>query len=238
MVAPKPRRASLPKKDPKKTKDAVTAIVGEATKIRAADKARVESLLALIARRKARISEDFYEIGKALREIQQKKLYQAIGFTSFADMLKGRDVLGLSTAKKLIAVVESLPVDKALSLGVEKAYALARYTAATPEPDSPSLLLDSNNVIGGKKVREVSVRELTAARKKVLGSAKPKRQAPKRPADPEEALANKTARSLSGRLRSLKIRGAVVTPKHGDKSDTILIELPITSATALLDILH
>lgn len=236
MAAPKPPRASA-KKNPKQTKHAALAVVGEATKIRAADTARIESLLALIDRRKARISEDFYEIGKALREIQQKKLYQAIGFSSFADMLKARDVLSLSTAKKLIAVVEALPVDKALSLGVEKAYALTRYTAATPDPDSPALLIDSNEVIGGKKVRDASVRDLTLARKKVLDATKPKKKAGKPPADPEEALANKTVRGLSGRLRTLKIRASVTT-KRDDKSSAILIELPIASATALLDVLN
>lgn len=234
MAASKTRRASTAKKDPKKTKDAVTAIVGEATKIRAADKARVEALLALIARRKARISEDFYEIGKALREIQHDKLYLAIGFTSFADMLKGRDVMSLTVAKKLVAVVESLPVDKALSLGVEKAYALARYTATTPDLDSPALLLDADAKIGGKKVSEATVRDLTLATRKVSKKAKPKTTKAKADVDPEEAVANKAARGLSGRLHALKIRGASVSVKRDDKVFALHIEVPVASASLLL----
>ncbi|MFO0591582.1 MAG: hypothetical protein U0441_28810 [Polyangiaceae bacterium] len=234
MAVTKPRRASA-KKDTKQIKHAALAIVGEGTKMRAADKARIESLLALIDRRKARISEDFYEIGKALREIQQKKLYQAIGFSSFADMLKDRDVLSLSTAKKLIAVVEALPVDKALSLGVEKAYALTRYTAVTPDPDSPALLIESNEVIGGKKVREASLRDLEQAAKEARKKAKPK-SSPKPAADPDTAAAKKAARQISARLRERKIRYAAVTTKH-DANHSVVIEIPMRDMTAFLALL-
>jgi hypothetical protein len=37
----------------------------------------------LIARRKQTITEAFYDIGEALREISRKKLYGALGFASF-----------------------------------------------------------------------------------------------------------------------------------------------------------
>lgn len=69
-------------------------------KVRDADKRRAEALLAGIARRKVRISEDFYEIGLSLSELLKKKLYFALGHGSFEEMLKAHDVMSWSRAQK------------------------------------------------------------------------------------------------------------------------------------------
>ena len=44
---------------------------------------RAEDLLLLIDRRKEQILDDFYDIGMALREILEKKLFEALGYASF-----------------------------------------------------------------------------------------------------------------------------------------------------------
>jgi hypothetical protein len=222
---PKPKRSSAP------AKTTALAVVGETTKIRDADKRHVETLLSLIERRKARISEDFYEIGKALRELKQKKLHFAAGFASFGEMLKARDVMSLTSAKKLIAIVASVPVEKALALGVEKAYALARYTAATPEPDSPALLLDADAEVAGTKVSVATVRDLNLASKKARAKTSPKRAV-----NPKEAAAAKAARDVSIWLRAHKIRGANVTTKRVEKAYRIFVELPVPAAATLTSV--
>jgi len=221
----------MPKAPPKRSPKAAVAVHKEATKIREADKRDAESLLDLIARRKARISEDFYEIGKALRDLLKKKLYLALHFKSFKEMLQERDVMSVTAAKKLIAIVSSVPVEKALTLGVEKAYALARYTAATPELDTPALLLDSNAEVGGKKVTEASVRDLTRATQDVSAKTKPRK------ASPEEAAAAKAARALTAWLRSHKITGATASPKRSGKTYRLILDLlPLSASAALLAI--
>ena len=82
-MAKSKRSSSATKTTTSAIKATALAAVAETSKIRDADKRHAETLLSLIERRKARISEDFYEIGKALRELQQKKLYVAAGFASF-----------------------------------------------------------------------------------------------------------------------------------------------------------
>ncbi len=228
MVQPK-RSSTAAKTAALPAKSTAIAVVAETTKIREADKRHAETLLLLIERRKARISEDFYEIGKALRELKQKKLYLAAGFRSFEEMLKARDVISLTSAKKLMAVVASVPVEKALALGVEKAYALARYTAATPEPDSPALLLDSGAEVAGKKVTTASLRDLERAAKTARAKNKPKR-AP----TPDQVAANKAVRDLTSGFRAQKVRAAKVTTKRVGKAHELVIRLPLTSVAALL----
>jgi hypothetical protein len=62
---------------PKTTTDVLTA---DAKRLLATNKRRGHALLALIERRKDRITEDFYDIGEALRELLNNKLYVALGY--------------------------------------------------------------------------------------------------------------------------------------------------------------
>jgi hypothetical protein len=159
---------------------------------------RAEALLELIARRKQTITEAFYDIGEALREILKKKLYGALGFGSFEKLLTARKVISASTAYQLIDVVDSLPRDKALSLGAEKSYALARFAAATSESDPPSTLVDEGVPIGprGKRIpaTKISVRELEEATRKVRAKKHGKRDLESSAAD---ARAHAAAKKLA-----------------------------------------
>ncbi|MBK8257912.1 MAG: hypothetical protein IPK82_35255 [Polyangiaceae bacterium] len=219
----------MPKPSAKLTgKDAAPALTAKATKVREGDKRRAEELLASIARRKERITEDFYEIGTALRELLRKKLYVALGHASFADMLSARNVMGAMTAKRLIEVVEKVPLKQALQLGPERAYALARYTAATPELDTPAGLLESGAKIGGKKVADASLREITQAGKQVRAKTKPNGAA-----SPEQTAAEKAVREVGAWLRGRKVRGASVTAKRGANGHEVVIVLPVAAAAVL-----
>lgn len=180
-----------------------TTTVARATKKLAKDTSsaasrRAEALLELIARRKQTITEAFYDIGEALREILKKKLYGALGFASFEKLLTARKVIAASTAYQLIDVVDSLPRDKALSLGAEKSYALARFAAATAESDPPSTLVDEGVPIGprGKRIpaTKVSVRELEEATRKVRAKKHAKRDVEASAAD---ARAHAAAKKLA-----------------------------------------
>lgn len=208
---------------------ALEAAKGPAEKITAADRKRAEALLLLIERRKARIAEDFYDLGEALKEIQHKRLHLALGHASFADLLRARGIMGLSQAKKLIEVVSTLPRDKALTLGAEKAYALARYTAATPELDTPQSLLDQGAKIGGKPIADLSVRDLAVATGKVRAKA-----GKAKPTSESEREAEQAARKFQAWLRKGGAKGATAAAQKVKGAWWLRVELSAEAATRLL----
>src|SRR5688572_5563839 len=112
------------------TKKKTDSLLHEAKTASEANRKRAESLLAEIARRLPGIAEHFYDIGKALLEIQKKKLFLALGYSSFSEMLAARNVMSPTQANKLIRIVSTLPRDKALSVGSEKAGLLVGYSEA------------------------------------------------------------------------------------------------------------
>jgi hypothetical protein len=229
MMPKTPIAASRNKKSLVAAGGVLQAATGSTEKIAAADRKRAEALLLLIERRKARIAEDFYDLGEALKEIQHRKLHLALGHASFADLLRARGIMGLSQAKKLIEVVSTLPRDQALKLGAEKAYALARYTAATPELDTPQSLLDQGAKIGGKPIAEISVRDLAVATGKVrakTGKATPKSDG--------EREAEQAARKVQAWLRKGGAKGATAEAQKVKGAWWVRLELPADAATRLL----
>jgi len=182
--------------------EAATALVERARTAAGAkkerDASRAEELLALIERRKVTIAEDFYDIGAALRELAQDKLYAALGLRSFEELLAKRGVMGRTQAFKLIEVVKTFSRGQALALGQEKAYALIRYTAATPADDDPREIASSGK-LGRRSLAAMGRRDVEDAvrdvRTRVRGSAKAK-------VSPEERAANAAARTWQAALRA------------------------------------
>ena len=137
--------------------------------------ARLAELVALIRRRMTDVVESFYDMGEALREVVEHKLYAAAGHASFKAFLAAERLLSARQAAKLIAVVRKVPREQALALGQERAYALVAYTDATPEADSPASLLRDSATVGAKPVATASLREIEDATRVVRAtSAKPK----------------------------------------------------------------
>ena len=208
------------KNEPGRAAKAIRGIVEVAKKTKARALAtrakRGEALIALIERRKARIVEDFYDIGEALKEIQDAKLYEALGHESFAALLAARELVSPTVAKKLLAIVDHVPRDQALRLGQEKSYALVSYAAATPEADIPAELAAVDAEIAGRPVSKASVRELRDAARAVRAK-KPKSAA-------QKASAKETALALAAvkkRVAAWKVGKIDVVAKRG----TIVITL-------------
>lgn len=191
-------------------------------------KKRAEALLALIARRKLSIVEDFYDIGEALREILDHSLYAALGFASFAALLDAHDVMSDRQARKLIGITRQLTREQALAFGQEKADALIAYAAATPAPDSARFLLEDSATINGVPLAETSANEIKRAAKSVRAEAERAR-----PASPEErALARsrrEALRAVKANIARWKLRG-VTTELHGDE---VVVRLPLKAALKL-----
>jgi hypothetical protein len=180
----------------------------------ARQRARLGELVALIRRRLTEVVEGFYDLGEALREILDKKLYAAIGHKSLEAFLEAEGLMSIRQASKLIAVVRGVPREQALALGQERAYALLAYTHATPEEDSPAALLAEAATVGGKPVAEASLRELQAATRAVRERTRVER--PPSPAQRAEARADHAlAKSVRASLRAAGFGRPVVTVLGG-----------------------
>ena len=128
-------------------------------------RARANELIAFIERRKREIARAFYELGVALRELHEKRLWAPLGYDSFDAMLEQREIMSGFQARKLIEVVRSFDRDVAARLGAEKAYALARYVDRTKETDDPAEYVLEGFPVGGrrKEIDEVTVRDILKA---------------------------------------------------------------------------
>lgn len=134
---------------------------------------RAAALLASIARRKARIAEDFYGLGEELRELRDKELYRKVyGFATWDEFLEKRAVYSPTQARKLIAIVRGLSKKRALELGVEKAYAAVSLAKATAAKDSADEIFDEGHKVGSKRPKDATVDDLEAAAKGARKSAK------------------------------------------------------------------
>jgi len=204
--------------------ESTSALVTTATKISAADRSRAESLLAEIARRKERITEDFYDIGLALSQLFKKKLHVALGHRSFDEMLKARNVVSPTTARGLMKLVATMSREQALAYGQEKAIALIDYSKATPELDTPKTLMEGGQLPGGKPVVAASVRDLKSAAKQVRAA-----QGKSKPLSAEEKVAQAEAKAVAKWLRSRGVSKPEVTEARGKEGHVIRVELPVAA---------
>ena len=186
----------------------------------AKNKARLAELVALIRRRATEVIEGFYDIGEALREIVDHKLYAVDGHKSLKGFVEAEKLMSDRQATKLIAVVRKVSREKALQLGQEKAYALLSYAEATPEDDSPESLLAADAKIGASRVTSASVREIEAATREARAQAKaarPQTEAQRAKAKADAAL----EKTLRGALREAGIGRAEISVK----GDRVRVEL-------------
>jgi len=193
---------------PKITKRNALALQSEAKRLVPAGQKRGLELLSLIARKKIEIADALYDVGDALRELEKKRLYVALGHQSFDDMLEKRSIMSRSQAFKLLAIRDSkVTREQAIALGQDKTYALCRYAKATAGPDSVPLLLERGISVEGKlrSVDKLTVAQITRAAQKTRTARNNARRDPARHA--AEALAEQTRRDLSRRgFRGIDIR--------------------------------
>ncbi|AKF09357.1 hypothetical protein [Sandaracinus amylolyticus] len=168
---------------------------------------KLKSLLALIERRKARIVEDFYDIGEALRTILRERLFEQ-RYASFDALVEQEIGMAPGTAYRLIAVVDALPREKAIELGQEKSYALVTYAGATPEADSPLALADA-------PIAKSSANEI----KRAAAKLRAKKKAASTPKETKALIAK-----IVAAVRALGLRKPVASLRG--KTLTVRVELP------------
>lgn len=186
---------------------------------------QAEGLVRDIAKRRARIAEDFYEIGVALEKLSKPKLYKSLGYVSFEKLLQARRVMSRVQAVKLISVAQAYPKKLALRLGVEKGYALIRYTAATPAVDVARILASANALVGGKRVLQLSAKELRDETKRLTSGPAP--------SDEDVKAARRSARELQRRLRAKGAKSAKVRAERDGARWKLQIEVDASEADLL-----
>jgi|GEM_PF-1386870 hypothetical protein len=196
---------------------------------------RGERLVALVQAKKQQIARSFYDIGKALAELQRDKLYIALGKKSFAQLLADRQLLGLSQAKKLIAIAESFDRAEALALGTEKAYALVRLARTTPEDDTPRQLAAGRVRVAGKAKKTASmtateIEQATHSLKVAAGSG--------RRVTAEERASVAAARRVQAALRRAGLRETIAEARRVAGEWKLIITIASAHATRLQDLVR
>jgi hypothetical protein len=195
-------------------------------------KSHANELLARIIARKNDIARAFYDIGQALGEIHEKKLYGALGYDSFDAMLIDRSIMTGQYARRLIQVAAAFDREQAQRLGADKAYALVRYAARTKLADDPvEYLNDGFPVAGGKRrpVEQVAVSEITAATRVAVLRQKGQHGA----SEAARRVAASAAREVSAKLRPRTDDQAEVTHVFRHGSWWLQIVIPAEMAKAV-----
>lgn len=196
-------------------------------KVESAAAIRARELIDLIARRMERITEDFFDMGEALRELEEKRLFVALGFKSLGELLKAHGLMSRSKAFELIHIVKTVPRRQALSLGSEKAYAIARLTAATKQLDTVEEIAKEGVVVRGRKrkVADLSAEEIEKLARKERGKHQK--------VAPEAREARSAARELQAGLRKKGARTAKVEAEQRHGAWLLVITLPVDQRVAL-----
>lgn len=217
-----------------KTTKAAVALTQAGRGTRAKEARRAEALIETIARLKRTIEASFYALGRALAELKDKKLYVALGYDSFEELLDRRAIVGHTQAYKLIAVVRALPATKAKRLGIEKSYALAQLAKATPADDTASEVAErvvrKSKQSPGRKGKNLSSRQLLEAAR-----AERKRHAKN---DPEATSAARSARAAATALRKLGVDRVKADPVKSGARWFVDLRLPLETLDLIIDSLR
>ena len=195
-------------------------------------KAHATDLLERVVVRKNDIARAFYDIGVSLTELHEKKLYGALGYDSFEDMLVDRQLMTVQYARRLIQVVAAFDRQQAQRLGPEKAYALVRYTARTKLADDPAEYIEEGfPVAGGKRrpIDEVGIMDITAATRSAVLQQKGQHGASETARREAGTAAHKMAVKLRGRTEDQ----AAVRHVFKRGSWWLVIEVPVEMASAV-----
>lgn len=138
-----------------------------AKKARAQNEVRARELIALVQDKLRTAASAFYDIGVALTELSAPSLYTALGYRSFAAMVRTELGFSIDKARQLMEVAKGLKRSTALSLGPTRAAAVIELTKATPEDDTPEQVARGKVVVRGHREpvrpKEMSAREIERA---------------------------------------------------------------------------
>jgi hypothetical protein len=215
-TAPKktaPKKTAPKKTAPKKTAPKKTAPKKTAPK-KTAPKKTVRDL-------RARIEDDFLEIGQELVTLIDPAVIEAMGYEDFAAVCA--DAIGMSAgkARQLIAVTTRLAPQLARSLGQDRAVALLSLVDATPEEDSPAevwkatLTLPDGAKLDVDKASTQAIRDAATMIRREHAAKTGKARRGLTVTAEEQAAAKKIEKAIAG---DKALAGTSVTLKAGTKA--------------------
>jgi hypothetical protein len=206
------------------------ALAQNAERALAANRRKGEDALALIARRMTSIAESFYDIGQALRVLQQKAVYTALGHRSFDELLAKRNLMSRSLAYELVRTAARYTRETAVALGREKANALLAYVDATPAEDVAETLARSDARIGATPISTATAEAIEQAAR--THRAK-KRSALSKQERAEEREAARAARELAARARRID-RGATAAAERREGTWWVVLRVSPAHASRVV----
>jgi hypothetical protein len=173
-------KAETPMPEPSKPLPATLArnAAKVAERARAANEERARELVALVRDKLRTASSAFYDIGVALAQLAEPALYAALGYTSFASMVRAELGFSNDKAREWIAVARGLKRNTALALGPSRAAAVVELAKATAEHDTPEEVAQGEVVVRGRRKpvrpKDLSAREIARAAAAVRRSQRAK----------------------------------------------------------------
>jgi len=208
----------------KDTQTALAVITSKANAVSAINRERASELLALVQRRTEDARDAFFEIGTALVELASNRGHIALGFKSMEELVHLETQLSFTQAKQLMCVAALVPRETAMRLGSEKSYAVTQLARAIPEGRPIRALLRES--FDGRRVDQMSVRELRAITRKLGGR--------RGPGSAERLEMTRLARTTQAGLRRRGIKTALVTPVRRADGWKLQIEISPDGLNSLL----
>ena len=202
-AAPAPTRRTTPRTAPRSTARNAARVLQNAEAAQKQTRAWAKRKIATIRQLMSRIAEHSHTMGTLLNELQIRRAHIALGYRSFADMLKGEGLPHKTTAYKYIQVSQAFTAKQLRALGPTRAFALIELTRETEAHDVARVLFENDAVIGDKPVSESSVRDI----RRVTAALRVQNTAAAHGDDASQA--ENEARAAAQRLRAqLRRRGA------------------------------
>lgn len=189
---------------------------------------------------RARIEDDFLEIGQELVTLDDPAVIEAMGYDDFAAVCTGPLAMSVGKARQLIAVTTRLAPQLARSLGQERAAALLSLVDATPEEDTPAevwkatLALPDGSKLDVDKATTREIREAATAIRRHHAAKKGGRGRGLTVSADEQARAAKIERAIA---KDAALAGTTVTLKAGPKARgarvVIAVDLRLAARAAM-----
>ncbi len=202
-------------------------------------RARARELVDLVARRRRAISEAYYDMGEALRELKQKEMLAAMGRASFTELCEKDCRISPTVADGLIQIVSTMTRDQAIGVDRSKALALIDLSRATDVRDTPAGLGRRSRVqlADGEVLdpRHASGRAIAGAARR-LRQRRAAKQRGARHGRTTTAAERALARQIERRLHRLGVRAAKVmalATRPGRTSDLRIEHVPCDRVDAL-----
>jgi len=199
-------------------KNAEKLAAKKTTELAARGRAEVE----LIREKQSVVMDAFYDIGEALQRLDNARIIDALGYDSFASLVKTELGYDVQKARDLIEIVTYVPRTLALDFKQEKSHAIVKLIKATPASDTAAAVAKRRKLrLSTGRVFDVvaaSARETLAAaaeeRRAVAESTKKtKRGVTSTPAERADAAALQRDARAAG-MESAKVV-AVARPGRG-----------------------